>query len=183
MSDTPTVARDPIARVVSWISTRGVELRPWPDPATPLSPEPADHPVLFLVEPTAESPLCRELEDWVRLPLHVGELTARADRLVARSRELGALYTRVDEDNVLRVGDEMVVLSELEARLMRALVKSMGQLLLREDLVASVWPDAPPSDPRALDNRVKSLRARLDGLPLRLHTIRGRGLLLERVTP
>jgi len=81
----------------------------------------------------------------------------------------------------LRVGDDMVVLSRLEARLMRTLIDSMGMLVLRADLVAAVWPDGPPADPRAIDNRIKSVRARLVGFPLRIHTIHGRGLILERV--
>lgn len=192
MPDTPTVARDPIARALSWVASRGVEVRPWPPPApdhaaalvdgAPAfrgSSEPS-HPVLYLVEPGMEPPICHDLEDWVRIPLDLSELTARADRLVAWSRDLGAVYTRIDEDDLLRIGDAMVVLSPLEARLMRTLIDSMGMLVLREDLVAAVWPDGPPCDPRALDNRIKAVRARIKGLPLCIHTVHGRGLVLER---
>ena len=180
MSNTAIASGDSIARTISWISTRGVELRPWNDlSSAPL--EPVDHPVLYLVEPGVEPPRCHDCEDWIRLPLEVDELTVRADRLIAWSREAGALYTRVDDDDVLRVGDDMVVLSELEARLMRRLIDSMGMLVLRADLIASVWPSGPPADPRALDNRIKALRSRLVGLPLRIHTIHSRGLILERV--
>lgn len=183
MSQTATVARDPITRALSWLSTRGVEVRTWPPaPGTP-DPGPVDHPVLFVVEPGAEPPLCRDLEDWVRLPLDLAELSARADRLVAWSRHLGTVYTRVDDDDILRVGDQMAVLSELEARLMRRLIASMDMLVLREDLIEATWPDHRPADNRALDNRVKAIRARLVGLPLRLHTVHGRGLLLERMGP
>lgn len=181
MSHTATVSGDPVARTLSWIATRGVELRPWNHTTITVPPDPVDHPVLYLVEPGVEPPRCHECEDWIRLPLDVAELTARADRLIAWSRDAGALYTRVDDDDVLRVGDDMVVLSELEARLVRTLIDSMGMLVLRADLVEAVWPDGPPSDPRALDNRVKSVRARLAGLPLRIHTIHGRGLILERM--
>ena len=179
MSQTIVVSGDPVARALSWIATRGVELRTWSIGS--VSSEPVDHPVLYLVDADAEPPRCRECEDWIRLPLDPADLTARADRLIAWSREAGAVYTRVDEDDVLRVGDEMAVLSHLEARLMRTLIDAMGMLVRRADLIAAVWPDGPPSDPRALDNRVKSLRARLDGLPLRIHTIHSRGLILERV--
>ena len=193
MADLELLAGDSVARALSWVSTRGIEVRSWP-PAAPdhaaaltspgsvdLDPSCADHPVLYVVEPGMEPPHCRNLEDWVRIPLDLGELNARVDRLVAWSHDLGAAYTRVDDDDVLRVGDEMVVLSQLEARLMRALIANMGALLLREDLVAIVWPHGPPSDPRALDNRVKYLRAHLSGVPLRIHTVRSRGLLLERL--
>ncbi len=189
MSDTSTVAGDPVARALSWTSTRGVEVRSWPPPApdhaaalsVARSDEAADRarPVLYLVEPGTEPPICHDLEDWVRIPIDVGELTARADRLIAWSQDLGAVFTRIDDDDLLWVGDEMVVLSPLEARLMRTLIESMGMLVLREDLMAAVWPDGPPSDSRALDNRVKAVRARIDGLPLCVHTVHGRGLVLE----
>jgi len=188
MTDT-TTADGQIARALSWISTRGIEIRSWPPPTpdhvvdfTSVPPaDPADRvqPVLYLVEPGMEPPICRDLEDWVRIPIDVGELTARGDRLIAWSRDLGAVFTRIDDDDLLWVGDEMVVLSPLEARLMRVLIGSMGMLVLREDLMDAVWPDGPPSDPRALDNRVKAVRARISGLPLCVHTVHGRGLVLE----
>lgn len=58
-----------------------------------------------------EPPICGDLEDWVRIPIDVGELTARADRLIAWARDLGTVSTRIDDDDLLWVGDEMVVLS------------------------------------------------------------------------
>lgn len=180
MSYTPTLARDPIARALSWIESRGIDVQPWPAPASAAPVDRSDHPVLYLVEPDAPAPRCGDLEDWVRCPLDLAELTARADRLIGWSRDLGASYTRVDEDDLLRVGDRVVVLSSLEARLMRRLVDSMEMLVLREDLIASVWPDGPPQDPRALDNRIKALRVRLADVPLQIHTVHGRGLLLSR---
>ncbi len=87
----------------------------------------------------------------------------------------------MDDHDVLRVGDQIVILSPQEARLIGALIDALGHLVVREQLMSAIWPDAAPDDPRALDNRLKALRARLEGLPLRIHTVRGRGLLLERV--
>lgn len=182
MSHTPTLARDPIARALSWIESRGIDVQPWPGPDPVVPCEGHDHPVLYLVAPEAPAPRCGDLEDWIRCPLDLAELTARADRLIGWSREVGAAYTWVDEDDILRVGDRVVVLSELEARLMRRLVESIEMLVLREDLIASVWPDGAPEDPRALDNRIKALRARLVDVPLQIHTVHGRGLLLSRST-
>lgn len=163
---------------VSWVESRGVEVRPWP--ATEAHPN-VDHPVLYLVDLGAEPPHCGPLEDWVREPVDADELFARADRLLVRGRELGASLIRVDDDGTLRVGDTIVILSDQEARLVRTLLDHMGQLVLREDLVAAVWPDAAPTDPRALDNRLKTLRQRLRDVPLTIHTVRGWGLLLEQV--
>lgn len=163
---------------------RGVEIRPWPVPGLDLdgSVPPATHPVLYVVAADAPPPWCGELEDWLREPVDAGELGARVDRLVARARGLGATLVVVDDDDVLRVGDRLLILSPQEARLLRALVADLGQLVRRADLEAAIWPEGLPDDPRALDNRVKTLRERLAGLPLRLHTVRGRGLLLERLT-
>lgn len=175
------LAPDPIARTLSWITTRGVETRPWTSADTPALDAPPDHPILYLVEPDAPPPYCGELEDWIREPLELNELTARTDRLVARAAQVGAHFTRVDDDDILRVGDDMVPLSEQEARLLRLLIADMGTLVVREELTATVWPDGTPSDPRALDNRVKTLRKRIEHLPLQIHTVRGRGLLLERL--
>jgi hypothetical protein len=188
MSDASPLTRDRVGSTISWIATRGIEVRSWPPPeppdpdraAGPLDGTDGLHPVLFLVEPGCAPPACRDLEDWVRIPIDVDELTARADRLVAWSRDLGAQATVVDEDDLLHVGADLVVLSPLEARLMRALIGSMGRLVPRAELVAAVWPDGPPADPRALDNRVKALRTRIAGVALRIHTVHGRGLVLER---
>lgn len=162
---------------------RGVEIRPWPpeDTGSGGAGRPAAHPVLYVVSPDAPPPWCGELEDWLREPVDADELGARIDRLLARGRRFGATLVLVDDDDVLRVGDRLLILSPQEARLLRALVADLGQLVLRADLEAAIWPEGLPDDPRALDNRVKTLRERLVGLPLQLHTVRGRGLLIERL--
>jgi DNA-binding response OmpR family regulator len=169
-------ASDPVAVALSWTAARGIDIRRWPDDGRPASP---DHPVLYLVAADTEPPGCDLLEDWLRLPIDLDELNARADRLLSRAAETGATLIRLDEGGALHVGDVVVILSEQESRLMQALVDNQGQLVLREDLHRVVWPEGAPSDPRALDNRIKSLRLRLKGLPVRIHTVRGWGLLLE----
>lgn len=167
---------------LGWLAGSGVDARPWP-PAPDDEPlaGPVDHPVLYLVEPWSPPPPCGELEDWVRRPLEHDEVVARSHRLVARGREKGANLVALDEDGVLRVGDRLAILSPLEARLVGALLASCGDVVARDRVTAAVWPDGPPSDARALDNRVKVVRERLAGLPLRIHTVRGRGLLLSQV--
>jgi DNA-binding response OmpR family regulator len=169
-------ATDPVAVALSWTASRGIDIRCWPQDGRPTS---AEHPVLYLLPVGVEPPRCGVLEDWLRLPVDLDELHARADRLLARAASTGAALIRVD-DGALHVGEHIVILSEQEERLVRALADRPGQLVPRDELQLAVWPDGAPADPRALDNRVKTLRARLRGLPLRIHTIRGQGLLLER---
>lgn len=167
---------DPVAVAMSWTAARGIDIRRWPDDGRPTS---SGHPVLYLVPAGIEPPRCALLDDWLRLPLDLEELNARSDRLLARAAEVGATLVRVDDGGALHVGDVIVILSEQESRLMRALTERQGQLVLREELHRAVWPDGEPNDARALDNRIKSLRLRLKGLPVQIHTVRGWGLLLE----
>jgi hypothetical protein len=171
---------DPIAVALSWTASRGIDIRRWPDEGRPTSP---GHPVLYLVPVGIEPPRCAPLDDWLRLPVDLDELNDRSDRLLVRAAEVGATLVRVDEGGALHVGDVVVILSEQESRLMRSLVEHQGQLVLREELHRIVWPDGEPNDPRALDNRIKSLRVRLRGLPVEIHTVRGWGLLLETTRP
>jgi hypothetical protein len=172
----------------------GLRIEPWlddaagppghPDHPDDPAPRPATGPTLYLVPADADPPPCAdELEDWIRLPIDIDELRLRADRLMARAQLLGAVPIDVDDDGVLRVGSRLVILSPLEARLVRLLLARRGELVTRDQAVAAMWPDGPPADPRALDNRVKNLRARISALPIRLSTVRARGLILEWVVP
>lgn len=178
---TPRVGHDPLTRALAWVESLGIELRVWPSPDPAAAPRDVDRPVLYLVDVDAGPPYCAAHEDWLRAPIDIEELTARADRLVARAAEVQDQAFVIDDDDVLHAGDDLVILSQVEARILRPLIDRMGDLVLRDDLIATVWPDGPPADERALDNRVKCLRQRLGAAPLRIHTVRGRGLLLERL--
>ncbi|CAN5450212.1 hypothetical protein BH10ACT1_BH10ACT1_32210 [soil metagenome] len=171
---------DPIAQAVSWISTRGIAVERLTTSHLELDPEPPDHPVLYLIEPGVLAPMAwTELEDWVRLPADASELYDRADRLLARAARAGRSLTCVDADDLLHVGERLLPLSPLEANLMRLLLVEPGTLVGRAHLEAELWPLGTLPEARALDNRVKRLRRHLEGLPLRIHTVRARGFLLE----
>lgn len=181
---TPTTrAVDPSVAAVSpeltWLAERGLSIRL---PGAPRSLVAVGTPVLHILPADAPPPTCGPLEDWIRLPIERDDLIVRADRLLDRARARSPLPVEV-VDGVLRAGELVEVLSPQEERLMRALLDQPGQLVPREDLIAATWPDGAPSDPRALDNRVKTLRRRLEAFPLRLHTVRSRGLLVELDPP
>ena len=161
---------------------RGVAVVPWFDrdphltPSSTATASPAEA-TLYLVGATADPPRCGPLEDWIRLPSDRIEVIARTDRLLARLQEIERRRVHVDADDLLHLGGERHSLSVLEARLLRALLAAPGEVVSREEASEVLWPDGRPSDPRALDNRVKDLRRRLDGLPVEIHTVRGRGFL------
>lgn len=177
---TPT-ASPSLANAIRWVTQRGVEVTPVAARPATRGLDPHDHPVLYLVAPHEEPPRSwGELEDWVRLPADPDEVYERGDRLLARAEQVGASWTYVDADDVLRAGTALVPLSPLEAQLVRVLLAQVDEVVSREDLEAALWPAGAPGDTRALDNRLTRLRRRLEGLPVEIHTVRGRGFLLER---
>lgn len=169
---------DPVEEALARVAGRGVSVVRWPGSPTP-DRSTEGRAVLYVVDPGAEPPWCDELADWIRRPVALSELHARADRLVARLNGRRPGSVAIDEDDVLRIDRRRVILSPLEARLLRVLLDEAGRVVTRDQLARAVWPEGPPTDPRALDNRVKVTRARLGGAPLRIHTVRGRGFLLE----
>lgn len=181
MSTTTHTVGDPLAHAIRWVSLRGVQVERATLTRPSRSAEPAEHPVLYLVEPDEDPPPSwGELEDWVRLPVDPDEVYERGDRLIARAAAAGASWTYVDDDDVLRAGTSLVPLSPLEAQLVRMLLDQVGEVVSREELEAALWPDGSPGDTRALDNRLTRLRRRIEELPVRIHTVRGRGFMLER---
>lgn len=171
------------AQALRWVASRGVEVVVEPRAGHRLRTGEVEHPTLYLVPDEGPAPQgWGELEDWIRLPLDPDEIYTRADRLIARAAATGASRTYVDEDDVLRAGPLLVPLGRIEAQLVRILLDRVGTLVPREELEAALWPCEAPADPRALDNRLARLRRRIQPIPVELHTVRGRGFLLERVS-
>ncbi len=164
-----------VAPELTWLAERGLVVRL---PGEAAAPDHEGGPVLHILARDGAPPSCGPLEDWIRLPVDRDDLIVRADRLLDRSRDLVADPVLV-EDGILRSGELVEVISPQEERLMAALLATPGHLVSREALIEAIWPEEPPADPRALDNRVKTLRRRLQPFPLRIHTVRGRGLLVE----
>ena len=137
-------------------------------------------PCIYVVAPDAPAPRTWDrLTDWVRRPVLPDELLARAASTWARAEASGLPGIVVDRDDVVHVGGRSIPLSELQARLLRALLDQADLVVSRETLVDLTWPDGPPADPRAIDNRVKLLRRRLSGTPATIQAIRGRGFVLQ----
>lgn len=177
LSDAATSA----ARALAWMRARGIAVRRWPDDR----PSAADggtlvhQPTLWVVGLDVDPPAREDLTDWIREPLDPTELRWRADGLLARAGETGPIYLSL-EDGVLHVDGSIVILSVLEAAILEVLVAHLGSVVARGDLAGRVWGD-PEAPLRLLNRHVSSLRKRLEGLPLAIHAVRGRGLLLERV--
>jgi DNA-binding response OmpR family regulator len=133
--------------------------------------------LLLLDEGTPPPDEVDDLEDWIRLPADELDVKARSEHLVVRSRRQLTVTPSLDA-GVLRVGDEWVSLSPLEARLTAVLLERIGVVVSRDTLARTGWP-AGTNARNTLDVHVARLRRRLGSVGLAIHTVRSRGYLLE----
>jgi DNA-binding response OmpR family regulator len=139
-----------------------------------------DIPCLLLLEAGAPPPSSsRPLEDWIRIPADEVDLVARIRRLSDLADRDGERPV-VDEQGIVRVGRRWTVLSLTEAALAHRLTADFGQLVSREDLLATLGPDRRP---RNLDLQICRLRRRLTAVDLIISAVRGRGYVLENAPP
>jgi DNA-binding response OmpR family regulator len=76
-----------------------------------------------------------------------------------------------------------IALTDLEIRMLRIFFENEGNVLSREELLASVWGLAPDTETRTLDNFIVRLRKYFESTPTRpIHfiTVRGRGYRFSR---
>lgn len=76
-----------------------------------------------------------------------------------------------------------IALTDLEIRMLRIFFENEGNILSREELLASVWGLAPDTETRTLDNFIVRLRKYFEPAPTRpIHfiTVRGRGYRFSR---
>jgi len=142
------------------------------------------YPRLLLLEDDAAPPLpapADDLEDWIRVPAGEMDLRARVEGLRRRAEAQADPAPALDDDGVLRLGDQWVSLPPVEARLTAALLDRYGAVVSRDALGRAGWPAGAPGR-NALDVHVLRLRRRLSPLALAIRTVRARGYLLERLT-
>jgi hypothetical protein len=131
---------------------------------------------LLLVEPGADLPeTWGQLTDWIRMPADHEDVWIRIATL---QRRAAPPAPRLDEFDVLWRGTSWVALSPLEARIVATMLENPVTVLERATISAAAWPDGG-RDPRLVDAYVKRLRRRIPALGLTIHTVRGRGYLLE----
>jgi hypothetical protein len=137
-------------------------------------------PRLLLVAPASSPPEAADpFEDWVRLPVDPVELDVRADLLARRadaSRRAG--HVVVDEDGVARREGVTALLTPVEMALFAVLLEREGSIVSQRDLEEVA---AFAGSTMRLATRMARLRSRVTPLGVHVHTVRGRGYLLETV--
>jgi hypothetical protein len=82
----------------------------------------------------------------------------------------------------LRIGEETILLTDKECKILVLLNRNIGQITLREDLIQDVWTDEGVITGRSLDMFISKLRKKLSADPsLRITNIHGKGYRLEIV--
>ena len=137
---------------------------------------------LLLVAADAPAPVVGDcLEDWIRLPADDRDLQARIDGLALRSSGRRPRLPCLDDDGLLRMGEEWVALPPIEARLAAVLLDRLGAVVGRDVLLRAGWPQGVPNR-NVLDVHILRLPRRLEDVGLSIRTVRSRGYLLEEAS-
>ena len=129
-------------------------------------------------------------DDYVTKPYSPRELVARIRAVLRRGAEvdltpptLEAGPVRMDvERHVVAVGGEPIALPLKEFDLLEYLLRNVGRVLTRGQLIDRVWGSDYVGDTKTLDVHVKRLRAKIEpdpAVPTYLVTVRGLGYKLE----
>jgi two-component system response regulator RegX3 len=133
-------------------------------------------------------------DDYVTKPYSARELIARVRAVLRRGGETGADGegasgvleagpVRMDvERHVVSVGGATVALPLKEFDLLEYLLRNVGRVLTRGQLIDRVWGADYVGDTKTLDVHVKRLRAKVEadpGAPKHLVTVRGLGYKFE----
>ena len=126
-------------------------------------------------------------DDYVTKPFSVRELILRVKVILKKqtesvesdeSIEFGPIKLNLDAHEVLINNDE-IVLTALEFKLLKHLVKRRGRVQTRDQLLGDVWGYSSEVTTRTVDTHIKRLREKLGTVGDYIQTIRGVGYRLN----
>ena len=146
-------------------------------------------PILMLTALDGETQQLRgfglNIDDYVTKPFSLAVLLAKTEALIRRSRGGGAetlacgAITLEPGRRACTVGGRLVALPPREYELLLCLVRNKGQVLRREQLLDKVWGIDFEGGDRAVDGRIKALRAALGPAGKQIRTVFTVGYKLE----
>jgi len=122
-------------------------------------------------------------DDYVTKPFSVRELILRTKVILKKQSELnsdekvleyGSISMNLDAHNVKIDGTE-VILTALEFKLLKHLIKRKGRVQSRDQLLSDVWELSTEVTTRTVDTHIKRLREKLGFAGEYIQTIRGVG--------
>ncbi|MGD9588230.1 MAG: response regulator transcription factor [Pyrinomonadaceae bacterium] len=142
-------------------------------------------PIIILTARAAESDkivgLDSGADDYIVKPFSVKEVIARVRAVLRRSdKEAAPKYEDqgllVDfEDMRVRCGDDDVRLTRKEFALLEHLIRNMGRVATRQQLLDNVWGYSYFGDSRTLDVHIRRLRQKMGECSNRIETVVGVG--------
>ncbi len=155
----------------------------------------ADVPILMLTAKTSEGDKLRGfrlgVDDYITKPFSLAELAARTRAVLTRTAALREEASRIYQVGNLRVdmrkreahlGEEMLILTPTEFRLVASLARRAGQAVSQGDLVTEVWGGLRQEGGSALRRYIWFLRQKIEedpDHPRHLVTVRGFGYRLD----
>ena len=147
-------------------------------------------PVLVLTARTDEPDLVVGLDagadDYVGKPFRIAELMARVRAQLRRSAgpehdvvQVGEIVVD-DSSRRVTVGDEELGLTPKEYELLLLLMRKVGVVVGRDELMREVWQTEWLGATKTLDMHVSTLRRKLGPSGARITTVRGVGFRLEK---
>lgn len=130
-------------------------------------------PVMFLTARSEEIDRIVGLEigadDYVVKPFSPREVVARVKVILKRSKRTApaedlnsnTLFRHVEQKRVIEHKGTALDLTRAEYQLMATLLSRPSQVFTRRILIEHIWSSNHPSDDRAIDTHVKTLRAKL----------------------
>ncbi|MCL2736656.1 MAG: response regulator transcription factor [Propionibacteriaceae bacterium] len=154
----------------------------------------SDVPIIMLTARVAEADIVVGLEsgadDYVTKPFSTPELLARLRSVLRRHRDSephdavlsgGGILMDVERHRVV-VDGRAVDMPLREFELLELLMRNIGRVLTRRQIIERVWGADYFGDTKTLDVHVRRLRAKIEvdpAHPLRLLTVRGLGYRLQ----
>ena len=126
-------------------------------------------------------------DDYVTKPFSVRELILRVKVILKKqtesvesdeSIEFGPIKLNLDAHEVLINNDE-IVLTALEFKLLKHLIRRRGRVQTRDQLLSDVWGYSSEVTTRTVDTHIKRLREKLGTVGDYIQTVRGVGYRLN----
>ncbi|MFL8938980.1 response regulator transcription factor [Rossellomorea oryzaecorticis] len=126
-------------------------------------------------------------DDYIVKPFHPGELMARIESVLRRSKaaskqassfKAGPLKILVEAHSAF-IHDKPISLTLKEFELLLLLMKNQGKLFTRDQLLYLIWGDHYTGSERTVDTHIKTLRLKLMDEGKLIQTVWGKGYKLE----
>lgn len=127
-------------------------------------------------------------DDYLAKPFGMMEMVSRVKAVLRRTNRASALRVQTyksielnETSHQVFVDGSPVELTVKEFELLRLFLRSPGQALTRENLLAHVWENEYQGETRTVDVHIASLRTKLGAAGDSIKTIRGVGYRLEEL--